>query len=116
MTREQILQYVKEEYGTVSEHLWAKYPNYEILRKPDSGKWYGALMDVPKNKIGLQGEAITDILVLKDKPENVVHICEMEGFAPAYHMNKKHWFAVILDGADEKAVYGMIDKSYELTK
>lgn len=116
MTREQILQYAREKYGTESEHLWVKYPNYEILRKPVSGKWYGILMDVPKNKVGLQGDEIIDILLLKDKPENVVHICEMEGFAPAYHMNKKHWFGVILDNADEAVVYGMIDKSYQLTK
>lgn len=116
MTRQQILQYAKEKYGTVSEHLWLKYPDYEVLRHEGGGKWYGIMMDVPCGKIGLKGDGVVDILVLKGKPEDVVLICDMEGFAPAYHMNKKHWFTVILDSAEEDAVYGMMDKSYQITK
>ena len=116
MTREQVLQYVSNEYGTVSEHLWLKYPDYEVLRHEGGGKWYGIIMDVPRNKIGLEGDKAIDILVLKGKPEDVVHICDMKGFAPAYHMNKKHWFTVILGEVEDSVVCEMIDKSYELTK
>ena len=116
MTRGQILQYVKEKYGTVSEHLWLKYPDYEVLRHENEGKWYGIIMDIPKSKIGRQGNDVIDILVLKGKPEDVIHICDMEGFAPAYHMNKKHWFTVVLDEVEDSVVCGLTDKSYELTK
>ena len=116
MTRGQILQYVKEEYGTVSERLWLKYPDYEVLRHENGGKWYGIIMDIPKSRIGLQGEDIIDVLVLKGKPDDIVHICDMKGFAPAYHMNKKHWFTVIPEEVEEAAICGMIDKSYQLTK
>ncbi|KPU44392.1 hypothetical protein OXPF_20110 [Oxobacter pfennigii] len=40
---------------------------------------------------------------------------EHEGVTPGYHMNKKHWNTVILDGGipDEKICW-MIDMSYEL--
>ena len=116
MTRQQVLQYAKEKYGTVSEHLWLKYPDYEVLRHENGGKWYGIIMDVPKNRIGLEGEEAIDVLVLKGKPDDIVHICEMEGFAPAYHMNKKHWVTVIPDKVEDSVIVGMIDKSYELTK
>lgn len=116
MTREQILQYVKEKYGTVSEHLWLKYPNYEVLRHENEGKWYGIIMDIPKSKLGRSGDMVIDVLVLKGKPDDVVHICDMKGFAPAYHMNKKHWFTVILDEVEEMVICEMIDKSHELTK
>ena len=87
-----------------------------MLRHDGGGKWYGIIMDVPKNRIGLSGDEPIDILVLKGKPDDVVHICDMDGFAPAYHMNKKHWFTVVLDEVEENVICGMIDKSYELTK
>ena len=116
MTRHQVLQYAKEEYGTVSEHLWLKYPDYEVLRHEGGGKWYGIIMDVPQKKIGLEGDRVIDILVLKGRSDDIVHICDMKGFAPGYHMNKKHWFTVVLDEVDEGVVCKMIDNSYELTK
>lgn len=116
MTRQQILQYVKEKYGTVSERLWLKYPGYEVLRHSDNGKWYGVIMDIPESKIGLKGDKIIDILVLKGAPDDIVHICETEGFAPAYHMNKKHWFSVILDDVkDNGTIFGMLENSYNIT-
>lgn len=74
-------------------------------------------MNVSQRKIGLEGDIMTDILVLKGDPDDIVHITEMNGFAPAYHMNKKHWFTVILnDITNNEIVYNIIDKSYELTK
>ncbi len=36
---------------------------------------------------------------------------------PAYHLNKKHWNSVILDGTvPEKEIQRMIGESYELTR
>ena len=116
MTRQQVLQYVNEEYATVTQRLWLKYPNYEVLRHENGGKWYGVIMDVPQKKIGLEGDKVIDVLVLKGKPEDVVHICDMKGFAPGYHMNKKHWFTVVLEEVEERVICELIDKSYELTK
>ena len=38
-----------------------------------------------------------------------------DGVMPAYHMNKKHWNTVILDGSvPEDAVKQMIEDSFEL--
>lgn len=116
MTRQQILKYTAERFGTVSEHLWLRYPNYEVLRCVENGKWYGVVMDVPKYKIGQSGDDRTDILVIKGSEDDIPHIVGEKGFAPAYHMNKKHWFSVILADAEEKAVYAMIEKSYRMIK
>ncbi|MBF1202590.1 MAG: MmcQ/YjbR family DNA-binding protein, partial [Fusobacterium periodonticum] len=36
---------------------------------------------------------------------------------PAYHMNKKHWCTICLDGTVElEKIYNLIDISYELAK
>lgn len=40
-----------------------------------------------------------------------------DSILPAYHLNKKHWNSVILDGSiPEKEIRRMIAESYDLTK
>ncbi|MFM9019747.1 MAG: MmcQ/YjbR family DNA-binding protein [Sediminibacterium sp.] len=52
----------------------------------------------------------------KCDPEKALQLREMyEGIVPGYHMNKKHWNTVILDGSvPDKLVRELIDHSYEL--
>lgn len=33
LTRDSIFHYVKEKYQTEPEYLWAKFPDYAVLRK-----------------------------------------------------------------------------------
>lgn len=53
---------------------------------------------------------------LKCEPEHAIELRERyEGITPGYHMNKKHWNTVRLDGSiDLRLVYELIDHSYEL--
>ncbi len=52
---------------------------------------------------------------LKCDPARAIELREQyESVLPGYHMNKKHWNTVVLDGTiPAKAVYAMIDHSYE---
>ncbi len=114
--RNDILAYVFESYGTRPEHLWEKYPTYEVLRHKKNAKWYGLLLDIPEQKAGLTGDGRVDILVIKCEPEMVSALSGQKGFAPAYHMNKKHWLTVLLDGTlQDDMIYNLLDLSYELT-
>ncbi|MDE6232937.1 MAG: MmcQ/YjbR family DNA-binding protein [Lachnospiraceae bacterium] len=116
VSRTDILKYAEENYNTISEHLWAKSPNNEILRHKHNQKWYAIIMDVPKYKVGLDGDDIIDILNVKCEPDMVLSLCEQKGFYKAYHMNKKHWLTIILDGTiSDNEIYNLIDLSYELT-
>ncbi|MDP9851024.1 putative DNA-binding protein (MmcQ/YjbR family) [Corynebacterium lowii] len=70
-----------------------------MFRCPSNGKWFGMLMDIPGGKIGLggvSGAERTDILVLKNDPDVVALLLCKEGYVPAYHMNKEHWFSILL--------------------
>ncbi|HMJ67780.1 MAG TPA: MmcQ/YjbR family DNA-binding protein [Cyclobacteriaceae bacterium] len=65
--------------------------------------------------------ALTDInsfehIALKVVPENGEVLREQyPSVVPAYHMSKKHWIDVIMDGAiPDKLVKKWIDESYEL--
>ncbi|HTY10175.1 MAG TPA: MmcQ/YjbR family DNA-binding protein [Bacteroidota bacterium] len=53
---------------------------------------------------------------LKCDPERAIELREQyPAVIPGYHMNKKHWNTVLLDGTiPPKEVYAMIDHSFEL--
>ena len=117
ITREDIETYAKENYNTKPEHLWADNPGSEVFRHARNRKWYAIIMDVPKNKVGLDGNEIIDIINVKCEPDMVASLSGQEGFCRAYHMNKEHWLTIILNGvvADEE-IFSLIDLSYRLTK
>lgn len=65
--------------------------------------------------------AITDIeafagINLKCDPEKAIELREQyDAVQPGYHMNKKHWNTVVMDGSlSDKLVNELIDHSYEL--
>ena len=116
MNREEIFEYVKEEYNTVPEYCWDKYPLYAVL-KHSNNKWYGIIMNISKEKLGLEGKQEIDILDVKCPPEMIGGFRQEKGFLPAYHMNKEHWITILLDGTvNEEKIKQLIDLSYGLTE
>lgn len=112
-----VLKYVKTQYGTEPEFLWAKFPNNAILRNKSNSKWYAAMLIVPKQKLGISGEGTVDILDLKCDPALIGSLIDRKSIFPGYHMNKENWITVLLDGSvKDSAIYALIDKSYEITK
>lgn len=55
---------------------------------------------------------------VKCDPEKALELREKySSVTPGYHMNKKHWNTVILDGSiTEKEIHAMIDHSYQLVR
>ena len=97
--------------------MWDKFQIYEVLRHKNTKKWYAIIMNVPKNKVGLEGDKVIDILDIKCEPEMVAPLTLREGFSRAYYMNKEHWLTVILDGTiSDEEIYSLIDVSYKITK
>ncbi len=116
MNRKQLIQFIKEEYGKEEEYLWAKYPNYAVFRHSVNRKWFAVVMDVPKNKLGLAGDEIIDLLVVKCSNLLIGSLIQKRGFYPAYHMNKTNWISIALDGSvDDEEIKMLINMSYELT-
>ena len=112
-----IFEYVKEEFGTEPEYLWAKFPDYAVLRHKHNLKWYAAIMTIPKQKIGLSEQGVIDILNIKCEPMLIDSLLKTKGYFPAYHMNKKHWISIALDGSVEnKYIFHLLDSSFEITK
>lgn len=112
-----IEQYVLEKYNDKFEYLWEKFPDNAVFRRCDNQKWYGAVLTVAKNKLGLRGEGKIEVLDLRGEPEEIAQLVDGEIYFSGYHMNKKHWFTVCLDGTvDIEEIYKRIDVSYQLAK
>ncbi len=97
--RTKLIAYVKKKYRVSPENLWLRYPDYAVFRHGDSGKWFGVMMDVPENKLGLTGERIVDILNVKPgDPRLVDLLIGQPGYFRGWHMNRGHWVSILLDG------------------
>ena len=109
------ISYVREKYGDEPEYLWKKFPENAIWRRKDNAKWYGAILTVSRRKLGLDSDEMVEILDLRMQKEMAGKILKREHYYPGWHMNKKSWYSIILDGslADDE-IYVCIDESYAL--
>ena len=115
MTRDELFQYAQDYHNVRPEYLWARTPGYAILRHAQNRKWYAAVIDISRARLGLPGEEIIDILNVKCDPALAASLNTQPGFLPAYHMNKEHWNTIILDDSiPDQEVQRMIDESYRL--
>lgn len=96
---ESIIRYIQNTYGAEAEYLWADLPDCAVFRHPSSKKWFGIIMTVPSNKLGLDGEGSVNIINVKCGPAMVGSLLIEQGFFPAYHMNKNNWITILLNGS-----------------
>jgi predicted DNA-binding protein (MmcQ/YjbR family) len=116
LNKEEIFEYIKKQYNTTPEYLWKKYPLYAVF-KHNNNKWYGIIMNVDSEKLGLLEKKEVDILNVKCPPEMIGAFRQQKGFLPAYHMNKEYWITILLDGSvNKEKIKHLIDLSYDLTK
>ncbi|WP_449354951.1 MmcQ/YjbR family DNA-binding protein [Virgibacillus natechei] len=117
LTREDIFKHVKENYGTSPDYLWDKFPKYAALRHGSKGKWYGLIMNVLPEKLGLDGNEEVDVLNLKCPPEVSDGLRDGKTILPGYHMDKEHWISIVLGRIDQEGeIYNLIEQSFDLTK
>jgi len=105
---------IRERFGAEPEFLWEKYPNCAVFRAKENGKWFAIIMSVDRGKLGLPGRGDVEIIDLKDAPEHIEQRVDGDRAFPAYHMNKKHWYTVCLDGRiSDEEIGALIQLSYE---
>ena len=115
MTRQELFDWVKSEYGTLPEYQWAKFPRYAVLRNGDN-KWYAVIMDIPKNKFDIDSDEVVDVLNVKADMMLIDMLVGKPGYYRAYHMNKNQWISIFLDGSvPDEVIKNLIAESYEKT-
>ena len=97
--REQLFAYIKKKYKAAPERLWARFPDYVIFRHEDNRKWFALIMDIPRNRLGLEGDDLVDVLNLKmPDPLLVDLLVSQPGYFRGYHLNHGNWISLLLDG------------------
>ena len=116
MNRDDLEQFINENYNAESDYPWLKYPNYEVFRHSNNRKWFALIMDIPKNKLRLPGTDIIDVVNVKCDPLLIGSLLKEAGFFPAYHMNKESWITVALDkSVNDDTIKMLLDMSYDAT-
>ncbi|MBK6264914.1 MmcQ/YjbR family DNA-binding protein [Marivirga sp. S37H4] len=101
MNIEEFRNYCMQKYGTTEEFPFGESTLvFKVL-----GKMF-ALVDVD----------LFQSINLKCDPEKAIELREnYESVKPGYHMNKKHWNTIEMDGSiPDKEIQFWIDHSYEL--
>ena len=97
----ELLETVRERWREELEFLLEDTPECAILRRTDTGKWYAVMMRVPRRKFGLPEDAVSEFILLRVPRGGEDAIRADRRFLPAYHKNKRTWFAIRLDGGVE---------------
>lgn len=111
-----VISYVRGQYGRELEYLWErKFPGNAVWRRADNNKWFGALLTVSRRKLGIDSDEKTEVIDVRANPESLPALINGTTYFPGYHMNKKHWLTVLLDGSvSAEDIFLLIDKSYAL--
>lgn len=112
----EIITYVKDKYNDDLEYLWTKFSNNAIWRNKSNHKWYGALLVLSENKLGIDSDKVIDIIDLRYQKDTIKAIVDNKKIFEGYHMNKDNWITIKLDGSvNTKKICELIDNSYKLS-
>lgn len=74
-------------------------------------------MTIPKMRLGIAEEGSIDVVNFKCDEAMTNFLWEQRGICPAYHMNKRHWITVLLDGTvNTDTVKNLCEISFNLTE
>lgn len=115
MNKDELYTHIDKHYHITPDYPWAKFPDYAVFRHKHNNKWFCLLAYVSADKLGLAGDDKHPIINVKIRPEHLgLWLC-LDGFLPAYHMNKEHWLSILLEIAHDDDVIHLLADSFELT-
>lgn len=116
MNKKELQEYIADTYSVSPDFPWMSYPSCAVYRHGSNRKWFALVMDIPKQKLGISGDGLIDILNVKCDPIMIGSFRLEPGIYPAYHMNKESWLSIALDGsADDGKIKLLLDISFDLT-
>ncbi len=112
---QKIILYIKDKYHDELEFLWDT-PTDAIWRNKENNKWYGLVMAIKRNRLETDSEEIVEVLNLRYQKDLIDALVDNNLVFRGYHMNKKSWISIILDGrVSLEKIFKLIDNSYELS-
>ncbi|EHI70382.1 MmcQ/YjbR family DNA-binding protein [Streptococcus ictaluri] len=92
---------IAKEWSDPRDYPFEKHPEFATYRV--LGKWYLMIFPLLADKLdnppkALLGKEVT-LITIKVDPKILPRLLSQDGVYPAYHMSKKHWVSIILDGS-----------------
>ena len=107
------IDYIKQKYQNSLEFLWEKFDENAVCRRKDNKKWYALFTKVSPSFFGMDGAEKFEVLILRTELDDAAKLFDKKNIFPAYHMNKRNWFSVLLDSKiSPECIFDLIDKSY----
>ena len=116
MTKQEFLSYCVDTYGISPDYPFDDLLETAVLRHTDSRKWFALVMRVPRRKLGIDCDELTDVVNLKLPTEMFGSFSAVDGVYPAYHMNKLHWISLLISEASDDTIRFLVNASYNATK
>lgn len=115
--REEIFRYVKKKYKVEPDYPFPSVPFYPVLRHKDNRKLFAIIMEVSKDKLGLDGTDYVDIINVKlADPLLADMLSGQPGYFHGYHLRQGNWISILLDGTVPlENICRWIDESYVVT-
>lgn len=114
----EIISTTEQRYGDTLEYPWGIEDGAAVIRNRKTRKWYVLLMVVPKKRLTRKDkdEGNAEVLNLHLKEETIAFLVDGKTFFPGYHMNKRHWISILLDGSlPRKEWESLIEESHSLS-
>lgn len=115
---------IEAEFGVIPDFPWdnSRYSDCGVFRHTGSGKWFGLIMNVEREKVVKRAgsssnvSGFVDVINLKIDEEQACALHKKKGIYPAYHMNHKKWISVLLDDSlSDDEVMELVSDSHRLT-
>lgn len=116
MTKAELITYVRDRFSIDPDYPFEDYDIF-VFRHTGNRKWFGCVMTVPYDRLGIAQPGNVDIIDVKCGPLLMDAYRKQPGILRGYHMNKDNWVTILLDGsAEEETIKELIEISYDLTK
>ena len=116
---ERLVDHVATTYGLAPAHPFKRHPEIIGFKVPTVDKLFGIFLPVDYCRLDKTSTRTDQVLVLnlKGQPDHILERIDNCRYFPAYHMNKKHWFSVLLDAqTDWDQLISLLAESYRLVK
>lgn len=116
VNRDDVVNYVTRNYEVKSDYPWQNFPHFATLRHNKNKKWFGLIMNITEDKLGLKSFEEVDVLNVKVDKAFIGPLTKKKGIYKAYHMNKTTWITINLrEISNLHYITDLIDESFELT-
>lgn len=93
--------WIQQEFHDQPEFVFKKLPDYAVFREPQPQKWYGLVMNISWAQLTGKTSASQDkveVIDLRCPQEEQAAVLQLDDVYPGYHLNKKNWVCVLLEG------------------